>query len=189
MKKPLLTIEDKFKNSIEETYDKDTSGINSYLNLLKYFLRLQCFDLLFQIVVQIPLAEFEDLFKQDGWFTYFGVYRLSVREENDTSSMHDRSYSILFKILTFSILLVVEAMMKSRDFQISHKRHCQTIQSESEKIAEKITHEFNRLRVQKSHINSKRKKNFQKDVNDLEKNIEIWNEMFKDKDDKIKIIR
>ena len=186
LKKPLLTIEDKFKNSIEETYDKDTSGINSYLNLLKYFLRLQCFDLLFQIVVQIPLAEFEDLFKQDGWFTYFGVYRLSVREENDTSSMHDRSYSILFKILTFSILLVVEAMMKSRDFQISHKRHCQTIQSESEKIAEKITHEFNRLRVQKSHINSKRKKNFQKDVNDLEKNIEIWNEMFKDKDDKKK---
>ena len=185
LKTSLISKEENNK-SHEETEDKDTSGINYYLNLLKYFLRLQCFDLLFQIVVQIPLAEFEDLFKQDGWFTYLGVYRLSVREESEVSSMHNRSNSILFKILTFSILLVVEAMMKSRDFQISHKRHCQTIQIESEKIAEKITHEFNRLRVQTNHINSKRKLNFQEDVNDLEKNIEKWNEMFKDKDDKKK---
>lgn len=184
-----VTIAQVSLEQLNEPINKEaTSGIKSYLNLLKYFLILISFDLLLQIVIQTPFIDFNEensamnLTNLEGWFSDFGVSKLWGGNIIDLEA---RFSAIWFKIFTFAILLVVEAMMKSKDFQVSHNKHCKIIQQESEEISLKMAHEFNRQRVQTNFMYLKRKKKFNQYVLELEKNINEWNQNFK-KPSKIK---
>ncbi|OMJ84229.1 hypothetical protein SteCoe_14717 [Stentor coeruleus] len=156
-----------------EKNDHGQKGITFYTFLLGKFLQLISIDLVLQITIQIPYFSISDGL---NWFTVFGLFKLNT---NESSSSPESQYkSIYFKIFTFVILMLVHAMMKSKDFLETHRSQCQTIAEESQVISREMTFEFNQQRVTMHQKSVKRKETLEVKVRKLEMHIKIWNKRF-----------
>ena len=164
---PCTEEEKKLDNVPKNLQQEKTTGLNkikAYSRLLSHFLRLILFDLILQMIIQFPfelfIADAESWRKESNiWFKNFGLFKLYGDKtiEKSTESTYE---SILFKIFTFTFLLMVQAMMNSKDFEQNHSRQCDLISKDSEKIGLKLSQEFNRKRIYMSKLFNKSKKIF-----------------------------
>ena len=182
LEKPLLLKNDKkvkFENSEvikEENNKKDNFlyRIDSYKNFLGWFIRLVAFDITLQIIIQIPLEPTS--IDQDNYYISLGLYKLwQFSEENVQPDADHRYASIMFKIYTLAILLLVQTMMSSEDFRENHVSQCENIENQSKNIAYKMSSEFNTNRLYMSTLFKKSKEAFENKLKLLEENIRYLN--------------
>ncbi|OMJ82306.1 hypothetical protein SteCoe_17020 [Stentor coeruleus] len=160
-----------------EKNDYGKKGITFYTFLLGLFLQLISIDLVLQITIQIPYVVIneENNSTEDDWFGVFGLFKLY--DENN-SAKETQYKNVYFKIFTFAILMLVQSMMKSRDFLDNHRKQCETIAKESEQISRDMTHEFNRQRITMHKKSVDQRESLEANVRELERQIDSWNKRF-----------
>lgn len=157
--------------------DYGKKGITFYTFLLGLFLKLISIDLVLQITIQIPYVVISDQSNNTeyDWFGVFGLFKLY--DENN-SAKETQYKNVYFKIFTFAILMLVQTMMKSRDFLDNHRNQCETIAKESEEISRDMTYDFNRQRISMHKKSVDQRENLEKKVQQLERKIDSWNKRF-----------
>jgi Piezo non-specific cation channel, R-Ras-binding domain len=177
LKEPLLGT-DSNENQREVPENNSNQRINSYTRLLSGFLILILLDLTMQTIVQFTRNNKDSSNATVTlWFECLGILDLTADNDGKNSDI------INFKIYTFTILLMVQAMMYSQDFLDNHKNQCEKIKKESEEISKKMSEEFNNNRIRETKKFEKSKKKFAMKLDKVTKDIEDWNEKFYEKKD------
>ncbi|OMJ88807.1 hypothetical protein SteCoe_9194 [Stentor coeruleus] len=157
--------------------DYGKKGITFYSFLLGLFLQLINIDLVLQITIQIPYVTISEA-SNSTEYDWFGVFGLSKLYDENNSAKEAQYKNIYFKIFTFAILMLVQTMMKSRDFLENHRNQCETIAKESDEISRNMTYEFNRQRITMHKKSVDQRESLEIKVRELERKIDSWNKRF-----------
>ena len=149
-------------------------SIKPYLQLLTSFLRFLVLDLTLQILIQLPFTYVKDQNFKD-WCQYAGLMKIVGRNSED---IEHRYLTILFKVYTLFIVLIVYRMMKSKDYEEYINTVFSELERTSKNIAEEMTENFNNKRIKMNQFYSQSKDRFQVELGKLEENIVIWNKKY-----------
>lgn len=151
-----------------------TKSVDSYVNLLTWFLRFLVLDLTLQIFIQLPLV-IEENTEFEAWCKYIGLLKLVNSNTKDPKTLESNYIIVLGKIYTFFIVFVINRMMKTKDYEEHINRVFCEMEKKAKNIAIEMTKQFNNERIKMNKFYSESKNRFDEQLNKIEENIQIWN--------------